>query len=178
MKTIKGKTRKVLLGAATLAAVGIVGGEAFAANTNLQMSAKIIAPVSITKTAILNFGTLTENGAGGTATVDNTGARVVGGGVTGIGGGVTAGGFQLKAAIGFKIDVSMPATATVSNGAVTMKVGAFTIDGGPASTATPFTHVMVAATDTGMKVGGTLTVGAAQATGTYTGTVTLTANYN
>ena len=55
----------------------------------------------------------------------------------------------------------------------------FTVDGGGVDiNTTPYAHTMVAATDTGLKVGATLTLPAAVAPDTYAGVATLTAVYN
>ena len=177
---MKTTSNKVLLGTTTLLAMGVSGQVANAATDQVDIQAIIVDPVQITATQVLNFGTLSESGAGGTAVVDNAGAITTGGAVTSIGGTIQQGIFNLKGGIGLQVDVTGPANAVISAGGNnTMVVDQFTINGANGTiNATAFTNVMVAATDTGFDVGGRLTVGAGQAAGTYTGTVTLTANYN
>lgn len=167
--------KKVILGSAALASAGSVALPARAATTGVPIQAIVLAPVQITQTRVLNFGSVTEAGAG-TASVDNLDAITVGGGVTSIGGTIQAGGYTLKAGVGVNVTVTAPAKATITEtvgGVATMTVNAFTFDGA----AGPLTHLMVAATDAGLRLGGTLNVGAGQLAGTYTGTVVLTANY-
>lgn len=176
---MKTTSKKVLLGATTILAMGIGAHSANAATTGVPMQAIILDPVEITQTRVLNFGSLTEN-ALGTAVVDNADAISVTGGVTSIGGTIQAGGFSLNGAA-IQIDITGPAAATVSDGAGnTMSVSTFTIDGGADINGAAFTHTLATAgvAETGFRVGGTLNVGAGQAAGTYNGTVTLTANYN
>ena len=56
---MKNKNSKVLLGAATLAAVVAQGApEALAATKDIPMTAQVIAAIQITKTASLLFGFL------------------------------------------------------------------------------------------------------------------------
>lgn len=174
---MKKTTKKVLLGAATVAAALSAGQVAQAATTNVKISAVIVQPVSITQTATLNFGSLTET-ANGTATVDNLGARTVGGGVHAAGGTVSAGGFTLKGAIGRKINVTAT-TATVTLGTTKMAVDQFTISGAAGTiNATAFARTLAAATETGFDVGGRLSVVTGVAPATYTGTIKLNAVYN
>lgn len=174
----KNTAKKVLLGATTILAVGVAAQPADAATTGVAIQAIILDPVQITANQSLNFGSLTDSGAGGTATVDNAGAISVGGATTSIGGTIQQGLFTLKGSTGRQIDITAPASVLIASGGDNMTVDQFTINGAVAAAATPFTHSLAAATETGFDVGARLTVGAGQAAGTYTGTVTLTANYN
>lgn len=171
--------QKVLLGAATVLAIGVSTQAVEAATTGVPIQAIVLDPVQITQTRTLNFGSLTESGAGGSVVVDNTDTITPGGAVTSIGGTIQAGGFTLKGSTGRQIDITGPASVNITNGTTNMAVGSFTINGAAGTiNATAFTHSLAAATETGFRLGGTLTVGAGQASGTYTGTVTITANYN
>lgn len=171
---MKSSVNKVLLGSATVLALGAAGQVAQAATTGVLIQAIVLSPVDISQTQSLNFGSLTESGAGGTITVDNTGTPATSPGVTSIGGTIQAGGFKLLGSIGKAVKVTAAAKATLTNGGGgTMTVNAFTIEGAAGT----FVHTMVAATDSGFRLGGTLNVGAGQATGTYNGSVVLTAIY-
>ena len=180
---MKKQTRKVLLGAVTLAAVAAAGHNANAANTTLPMTAKIIAAVQITQNQALDFGTLTIHAAkSGTLTVDGVAQTRTAGGAGGIslvgGAGAQEGLFTLKGATGVPIEVTAPATAKINNGGTSLVVDKFTINNAAGTiNATPFVRTLAAATETGFKVGGRLTVPAASGVGTYNGTVTLTALY-
>ena len=181
---MKSNTRKVLLGATTLAALGIVGaGDANAANTNVNITAQIIQAVDITATATLKFGKLTQSKTTitGTVVVDGVaGTRAAAGSANLVGGtAATAGGFTLKGATGINIDVSAPATTKITNGANKLVVDQFTIENAAGTiNGTPYVKALAATSSTGFRLGGRLNLpSAAVATGTYSGTVTLTANY-
>jgi len=174
MKTIQ---KKVLLGATTILAMGVGAQTVEAATDSVSIQAIILDPVQITATEVLNFGSLTATTAG-TVVMDNADTLTPSAGITSVGGTITSGGFTLKGSTGRAIDVTAPASVNIASGGDTMSVSEFTVDGGGVDiNATAFTRSLAAATETGFKLGGTLNVGAAQAAGTYTGSVTLTANY-
>lgn len=175
-------TKKVLLGTAAVAALGLASQEAGAATTNVNISAIVLAPIQVTQTRTLNFGSLTEGGIGTLkVAVDDT--PTAGGGVTSIGGTIQAGGFKIQGSAGAAVTVTAPTKATITEtvgGVATMTVNAFNLaEPGPAgTTAGTLTDTSLAAASVaGYRIGGTLNVGAGQTTGTYTGTVTVTANY-
>ncbi len=181
---------KVLLGSTTLLAIGASGSVAQAATTGVPINAEIVGAIDITQTAAMNFGALTDSGAGGTAVL-GTGGTITGvtGGTTSAGGTIQAGGFTLKATTGRNIDITTPATVTIDDAGAgaPMTVHSFALlapagggggnNTGTAASGAALVASLSAATVTGFSVGGTLVVGAAQAAGTYTGTVTVTALY-
>ena len=172
-------SKKVLLSTMTFLALGSSAKVVRAATTGVPIQAILLGAATITQTRTLNFGSMSVPGVGGNVVVDNTDAITTGGSVASIGGTIQAGGFTLRGVIGKKIEVTGPASVAISNGTTTMAVGSFTVDGGATTiNAAPFTRTLAAITETGFRLGGTLTVGAGQAAGTYTGTVTITANYN
>ena len=180
---MKSNTRKVLLGAACLAAVAAAAPCANAANTAMPMSAKIIAAIAITQTGALDFGDVSvAAGTSGTVTVDNANTRAAGGagGVSLIGGtGAQSGQFKMTAAK-LAIDITLnTATATLKfGGANTLNVDKFTISGSAAGTGSAFvTTPTTSAVKAGFDVGGRLTIPGGHAAGTYAGSVTITANY-
>jgi len=153
-----------------------------------------LVAISITQTAGMNFGILTDTGAGGSATLDTAGTISATSGATSAAGGtVQSGAFTIKASTGRNIDVTTPAQVTLTGtggGATaldTMAVNSFSLlapagGGGASNTGTAATGAAIvanltAATVTGFTIGGTITVGAAQTTGTYSGSVTVTALY-
>lgn len=168
------KIQKVLLGTASLLAAGALA-PAYAATDALDIKATVIDPVSVTATQSLSFGSLTEAGVGTLAVNAANPAGLEGGGVTSIGGTIQVGQFAITGNPTSAVKVTVPASAILTNGTDTMTVNAFTLEGG----ASPYTHTIGGGgSDTGLTLGGTLNVGAGQATGNYTGTVTLTAVYN
>ncbi|HOO81110.1 MAG TPA: DUF4402 domain-containing protein [Alphaproteobacteria bacterium] len=172
-------SEKILLRAITVLAVGSAQA-AYAATGSVPIQAAVHGALAITQTRTLNFGSITDSGAGGTINVDNSDTPTVGGGVTSYGGTITSGGFTLRGTPGRQIDVTAPTSVVISNGAAaTMTVGLFTINGAAGTiNATAFTHILTVLTQTGFRLGGTLNVNPGQAAGTYTGTVNLTGNYN
>lgn len=144
----------------------------------LPRSAHAVLSIVISGTVDINFGSLTETGAGGTAIVNTAGARSVTGSVSAItGGGLESNGvFSLSGSTGLAIDVSMTAAAfTVSNGGGgTMSVNNFNLvtnAGGATRTIT------LAANPSTFPMGATLNLSAGQAAGTYIGNYTMNANY-
>jgi len=179
---MKNHTKKVLLGAATLAALGAVGGDAQAADTTaVNIKARVVNAISITQTKTLQFGSLTETGAG-TLAVSVGDVATPSGTITLIGATTpAAGGFQIKGGTGVAFDVSVAAaTATLNAGTKTMKVDTFLLaKPGPAATATKLAAITITAnTVSAYRIGGTLHIGAGQASGNYTGTIVLNAAYN
>lgn len=186
---MKNSINKVILGSSTLLAVGAVAHHAQAASTGVPINAEVAAPISITQTQALNFGVLTDTGAGGTVTV-GTGGTITGstGASSGAGGTVAAGGFEITATTGRVINVTTPASVTIADGGNTMTVNSFSLlapaaaggasNTGNATTGAAIAANLTAANVTGFRLGGTIVVGAGQAAGTYSGTVTVTALYN
>jgi hypothetical protein len=144
-----------------------------AATQSATGQAAILSPLSVIKRADLDFGTLVVNGAG-TAVLDPlSGALTTTGAVTISG---TAAHSALFTSTGSKNSVvhirlpQNPITVTRVGGTETMTVSNWTQDG-PSNRRIPLTSTFDFA------VGATLTVGAAQAEGSYTGTFTITVQY-
>ncbi len=135
-------------------------------------------PIFISATQELNFGAFSA-GAGGTVTMSTGGTRSVSGSVVP----VAAGGFErqgnllISGEANFAIDVVMTASSfTVSEvGGDTMNVNNFDLGGG-AGNAIVVT-IPTGATSINVPVGGRLNVGSPQTEGTYSGSYSITANY-
>jgi hypothetical protein len=135
-------------------------------------------PIFISATQELNFGAFSA-GAGGTVTISTAGARSVSGSVVPVG----AGGFErqgnllISGEANFAIDVVMTAPSfTVSEvGGDTMAVNNFDLGGGAGNPVV--VTIPTGATSINVPVGGRLTVGSPQAEGTYSGSYSITANY-
>lgn len=144
--------------------------------TILPNPARAMLTIVISGTVDLNFGSVTESGAGGTVTIDTAGTRTVGGAVTAIAGAglESAGMLSVSGSTGLAIDLSITAApfAITDGGGNSMNVGSFDINGsGSAATIT------LTANPTSYPFGAQLTVGAGQAAGTYNGAFTINANY-
>lgn len=183
-EAMKSKTRKILLGAATVAAlsaVNVTQNEAEAATVGLKMTAIILAPIAIASVSPLHFGTATVGATAGIIKITTAGARSQTGSVTLVTGAAAEqeGVFSITAKKALAFSVTAPTKATVTSAANKMTVNDFrfgdALGVGSATKMTAATNTVSAAVN--YNLGGTLNVGAAQAPGTYTGTVTLTANY-
>ena len=144
--------------------------------TLVSQKANAQLSIVISGTVALNFGAVSETGAG-TVVVTTAGARSTTGGVTAVAGaGAHSNGVVLlSGSTGLAIDVSMTAGAfTVADGGNSMVVNNFnleTVAGGATRVIT------LAANSTTFPIGATLNVGASQPAGTYIGEYTINANY-
>ena len=153
-----------LLGAA---AIAMVSTGANAATVSATAKVDIIAPVTLTQTAGLDFGVVAAAAAAGTVTLTPASdVRVCSVGLSCVGA-AQRGAFSVVGANGFTVGITVASTTTLTGAGAPMNLAL-----------TPSTATVVA---TGLAqtfyVGGALTVGAAQAAGTYTGTYNVSANY-
>ena len=173
----------LLAGAAMALSVGgLYASQSQAATSNLAMEAVIVAAVTINcATSDLDFGNIAASTAGGANTVvmSPAGVRSIAGAGNGIliaGGTPSNGTCSVTGATGATIGVSLPATATVTNGGNTMTVGSFLLDTIGTDGASPQTFTATAGPDL-VHIGGDLVVSQGQAAGTYTGNLVVTADY-
>ncbi len=162
--------RSLALAAATVA-VGLASDEAMATNQTGHASAAIVQAISINENTQMNFGFIVPPAGGGTVVL-SPGNALSGAGFTFLGGNL-AGQFTAQGTTG------QPAVITFSSGdslaatsgpGTPIPLGSFTTDAG----ASPVFGVGNSLT---FNVGATLTVGASQAPGSYSGTYTVTVNY-
>lgn len=163
--------------ASIIAGAGVV---AQAASDNLTMNAVIVAPITIDcTTQALNFGNIDGSGAAGTVVVSTTGTFSNTGGSNWISGG-TQGQCTLGGSNGAAYDITFAGGAQVDDAGAgaPMGVGTFVvkIDAAADDTTSPYSGTFTGANDVA-NIGATLTVGAAQVPGSYTGTVAVTAVY-
>jgi hypothetical protein len=162
---------------ASVAALGVVGvsSSSFAASATSNADAEVIAPIAITNSAGLQFGTLSVGATGGTVVVDTAGSRTKTGDV--LLSSTTAGAaaaFSVAGDAGATYAITLPTSITISDGAATpntMTVNTFTSN--PSGTGTIGTGGSQA-----LAVGATLNVGANQVQAAYTGTFSVTVEYN
>ncbi len=130
----------------------------------------LLAPISISVGANMDFGTMVPTGIpGGTVTVTPAGA-ISSVNVDLFGGFPAAAAFDVTGASGQAYFITLPSSATLTSGGDTMNVDTFNHDAGASPS-------LVGGSDT-FNVGATLHVGPTQAAGTYSGTFTVTVNYN
>ncbi len=169
------KTTLIALTALAAIALLVPAGSAMAQNSataSATATATIITPITLTNTVDLQFGNVVASPTAGTIVVDVAGARTWTGGATGISGlPVSAAAFTVGGGANRTFTITLPASTTITNGTNNMTVDTFTSSLG-ASSALDGTGAAALA------VGGRLTVGANQDTGTYTGTFSVTVAYN
>ena len=136
-------------------------------------SARIVAPLQITKTADLIFGNIASGPSAGTVGMAITDVRTATGGVTLIAAGnvSNAASFDIIGYPDASFAISIPASILISSGANAMSVDNFVSSLGT-------TSVLDAQGDGALKVGATLNVDANQAVGLYTGSFDVTVVYN
>lgn len=145
-----------------------------ATSAAVSASATIVTPITITSDRNLAFGTIVPAAGVGSVTVDPLGARTYTGGVTGISSTVSSARFTVGGTANQAYTIAFPADNAIvlTSGANTMTLKTWTTDiPGTAG------DLGAGASQT-FQVGATLNVGAAQASGAYTGTFTVTVTYN
>jgi hypothetical protein len=164
--------RSALVSAFALGAT-VLGVTAYAANTaTSNATATVIAPIAIAGTVDLQFGKFVAASTTGTVVMSPAGARSATGGVilSSVSAGAAAS-YNVTGDTTASYTITLPTSAvTITSGANNMTVGTFTST--PSGTGT-----LTAGAQT-LTVGGTLSVGANQATGAYTGTYNVTVQYN
>ena len=156
-----------------VASLGIASA-ASAATDSAQVEAEILTALSVTvdtNADTLNFGGISESGTGGTVTLSTSNAQTCSAGLS-CDGATAVPSFDVQGIAASVVDVSFvnasetltgPLGATMSVGSFTASSNQLTLDG---TGAADFT------------VGGTLTVGAGQAAGSYACTLTVQVEYN
>lgn len=159
---------KIALGAAALV---FASAGAQAQDATFEASATILEALAITKNVDLAFARIVPDaGTAGTVVVSTGGVRTCAPVLT-CSGTVAAADFTVVGADGASYSVTLPSAANISSGGNNMLVQDFTTSlVGGNGTLTGGTS--------NFQVGGTLNVAAAQPSGAYTGTFTVTVNYN
>lgn len=165
---------------ASVAALGVgFSANSYAVDGTGTATATVVAPISIANDSALDFGKFTKSA--GTITMTPAGGRTATGGVTtlstvtpGAAGQLTVNGdanatYSISAVGGTLTDAVSTETMTLAN----ITVAASTATGTLITTGT-----IGAGGSQVLKTGGDLTVGATQASGTYTGGYTVTVEYN
>jgi hypothetical protein len=163
---------------AALAAAGLaLPGVSLAANATASSSSTVVTPITITKSADLAFGKFAA-GTGGTVTVSTSGARTVSGTVVGMSSTTTAAKFDVAGETGATYTITLGGTTVLTSGSDTMAFASVSDLTGANTVAGNVTSGVLTAGTQSVYVGGVLTVGSAQAPGTYTGSVVATVEYN
>ena len=136
----------------------------------MDVTATILAPISISSSGDMDFGTMVTTGTAGTVTVTPAGARSSTD-VDLLGGVPSAASFDVTGEGNANYSIAFSSPAMLSSGGDTMTVDTFNHDAGATPSLPP------GGSET-FNVGATLHVGATQAAGTYSGTFSVTVNYN
>ncbi|KTE45707.1 MULTISPECIES: DUF4402 domain-containing protein [unclassified Sphingopyxis] len=164
MRTIGMK--RALLGAA-IAALAMNASAAHAASATGTAKAKILRQITLTNTSDLQYATVISGATASTVAVSTSGAATCGTGLT-CTGTTTAANFNIAGTSGAVVVVGGDSSVTL-NGSL----------GGTMSSSLTYSAstVTLGATGGSFQVGGTLSVGANQTAGDYSGTFNVTANY-
>lgn len=155
--------KAALAAAAATAAFASTGAQAATATATAK--AQILRQITVTKTADLDFGTIVTAATPSTVIVSTGGVRTCGVGLV-CTNAVSAGAFTIVGTTGATVTIASDPTVSLTSGANSMTATLLT------SAATR----VLTGTDA-FNVGGTLAVGGNQADGAYTGTFTVTVNY-
>lgn len=170
-------SRRALVSVAALAVCG-TSLNAHAADATGTADATVVKPISIASAGALNFGSFSTAAAGDTVIVAPGGGRTFGGSALGVNSVNTpsAASFTVTGEGSLTYAITLPGSAvtlthkTATGAGTTMQVGTFTSN--PNGTGT-----LSAGTQT-LNVGATLTTVASQVVGAYTGSFTVSVNYN
>ena len=153
-------------------------GSAIAATTTASATSTIIAPIVITKAADLAFGSFAAGATAGTVTLTPGNTRSLSGVTAVTGSTSTVAKFDVAGTAGLGYSISVTGTDLSDGGTNTM---AFTpvsdLIGGSITSGNATVGTLTGGTQS-IFVGGVLSVGASQAPGNYTGTITALVNYN
>jgi hypothetical protein len=164
--------RKYLVGAALAAAAAAPAAAASAPNSkDATAKALILIPLTLTKLQDLDFGTVVTSSSSGTVTIPADGStEIVTGGVTPTSAPAAPAQFAGAGSPNQQVNLFLAPPATIKDGngnsipiSMNLESTTITIDSTRAFT---------------VGVGGTVTIGANQPDGVYTGTFTVLAQYN
>jgi len=146
-----------------------VNAQGASATTPNSVGATIVTPIGLVAGASLQFGSL-SNTTAGTVVITPAGGRSVTGSVTATGT-ASAAAFTVTGGSTSTYTITLPASAsTLSDGTHTMTVDTWTSN--PSGTGT------LSSGSQALAVGGTLHLALSQGVGIYTGSFSVTVNYN
>ncbi len=163
--------------AVAVGAIGLAGAlqsSVQAASTTATAAAVVATPIGIAKTVDMDFGGVAEDGSGGTVILATDGSRTTGGGAS-----VLSGSPGAAASFNVTGEGANTYSIVITGDPVTLNSGGNTMTATTFVTLPTPTGTLTAGAQT-LLVGATLTLAAAQATGTYLSTTpfTVTVVYN
>ena len=143
----------------------------------MPVGARIIAPITITNTASMEFGNLLETGTEYTVVLDTGGTTTGDNRPTGLAGTIQSAGFNVTGESGATYTITLPGSVILNNNnGETGSDNEMTLNNFTSSK-TGNTGTLNSGTDS-FTVGASLIVKAKQNSGDYEGTFTVTVNYN
>ena len=171
-------TLKLALMATAAALCASLSAPGQAASATANANANVVTPIAIVNAADLVFGSFAP-GAGGTVTISNSGVRSASGALLMTGAPATAARFNITGQASTTYAITHGGTAVLTSGANTMALAKTSdLTGANVTSGNDAAGTLDGGGTQSLFVGGTLTVGAAQAPGLYTGTVIATVDYN
>ncbi len=164
------RNNKLLIAAVAAAlSAGMYTSAVSAATISANAAANVIAPLTVVETnGGMNFGDVAVGTGGGTVVLDTGGGRSVTGDAEAVAGGtVQAGAYNVTGSGTKAYNISLPASALITDGSDNMTVDGFNHNA---------TGVLSSGADT-FNVGATLNINGSQAPNAYSGTYSLTVNY-
>ena len=162
------KFAAVLLAGTGLAALSTA--QAFAAGAIVDADAEVATPLTISNTTGLSFGRLGPTGIAGSVTLSTSGTRTASNVDLLPGGTVSAAAFDISGEPNEAYTITFPASATISSGGNNMTVDTFTHDAGGSP-------ALDGSGNDSFNVGADVAVGGSQPGGAYTGTFSVTVDY-
>ena len=149
------------------------------ASASATASAKIVSGISLSKVQDLNFGQVVRSTAAGTVVLDPTSAsRTFNGGVTvGQNGGNAYAQFTASGEASYAYSLTMPSSVTLTQTVTSGTPATMTVTSLASTLGSSNNGSLNNEGTNTFNVGGTLNVGASQATGNYTGTFNVTVSY-
>ena len=159
----------LVLGTVPMFAQAVVGAPT--ASATASASARIYQPISIAKTADLNFGSMIATPAAGQVSLTPAGVRTAtGGAVLASAVGVSAAAFAVAGEPNTSFSVALPASIQIASGVNSMTVDTFSTDAAA--------YLLDAAGAHPLSVGANLSLAANQPAGLYSGSFSVTVAYN
>jgi hypothetical protein len=154
-------------------------GAALAQSDTGSGTITILRPVTVTKDADLEFGTVTRppSGTANVTIAAATGARTVGAGIVEVGATNQQAQFTIDGEGGQSVSITIDASFLMSQGGDDLTVTTNNDLAGGLTTQT-LSNTLGSAGDLVVQVGGEVTLADTTTTGTYTGTFTVAAAYN
>lgn len=158
-----------------VAALSTLGSPlAFAATADLNINAEVIAPLTITETTALNFGSVVPASTAATLQLTPAGDLTTTGGAVAVGG-HSAGLLTITGDTDAPVSITHAASTTLTGPGDAITVDNFTLAAGIGGLAG--TTLTLSGTDGTLNVGATLNLNADQAPGSYNGTLAFTVAY-